>query len=153
MDMVLYRNNSLSNVVDKVLTNSYTVSGTAFVLPYDERFPKIRVTGVSNYDNYNYFQIGNKYYYITKVEWKTNQESILSGELDLLMTYKSYIRGLTCYLKRSENHSTPYVNDNMETLQANQKFTIINFPYANALQDDEFGGCYVLSVAQSGYSG
>ena len=149
MDLTLYHNNDLSNVVDKTLTNATTISGTAFVLPYDERFPTIRVTGVPNYDGFNYFKIGGKYYYITKIEWKTNQESILHGELDLLMTFKSYIRKLNCYLKRSDNHTTPYINDEMQVLQCNQNYSVVNFP--NALSEDEEDGCYILTVSHRGY--
>lgn len=149
MDLTLYHNNDLSNVVDKTLTNATIISGTAFVLPYDERFPTIRVTGVSNYDGFNYFKIGDKYYYITKIEWKTNQESILHGELDLLMSFKTYIRDLNCYLKRSDNHTTPYINDEMQVLQCNQNYSVVNFP--NALSEEEEDGCYILSVSHSGY--
>lgn len=151
MDLTLYHNNDLSNVVDKTLTKATTISGTAFVLPYDERFPTIRVTGVANYDDFNYFKIGDKYYYITKIEWKTNQESILHGELDLLVTFKSYIRDLNCYLKRSDNHTTPYINDEMQVLQCNQNYVRVNFPDDKALGDEDTDGVYILVTAQSGY--
>lgn len=149
MNLILYHNNDLSNVVDKTLTKAVTLTGTLFVLPYDERLPSIRVTGVTNYDGFNYFKIDNKYYYITKVEWKTNKESILHGELDLLMTFKDYIRDLKCYLKRSDNHTTPYVNDEMQVLQCNQNYEVVNFP--NKLSEEEADGCYILSVSHRGY--
>lgn len=149
MNLILYRNESLANVVNKVLGTGTTVTGTAFVLPYDERFPSIRVTGVQSYDNYNYFEIDGKYYYITKVEWKTNQESILHGELDLLMTFKDYIKSLTCYLKRSDNHTTPYINDEMQVLQCNQNYTIV--PFEDTMKDDKDHCLYVFVTSQRFY--
>ena len=151
MNVNLYHNKSLANVVDKTIGTATVVTGTAFVLPFDERFPKVRFTSDTNWDNFNYAQIDDKYYYITGVNHITNQETIVSFELDLLMTYKNYIKGLTCYLKRSDNHDTPYINDEMQVVQCNQTYTILNFPANKALSELEEDAVYVLVTTQHGF--
>lgn len=152
MNVNLYNNKSLANVVDKVLSTATVVTGDAFVLPYEERFPKVRFTANVDWDNYNYMQIDGKFYYITSVEHVTNVECIVSGEMDLLMTYKDWIRDQRAYLKRSDNHDTPYVNDEMQVMQCNQNYTIFNFPSNYALSEDEKDGCYVLVTIQKYYA-
>ena len=151
MNVNLYHNKSLANVVNKTIGTATVVTGTAFVLPFDERFPKIRFTSSTDWDDYNYAEIDGKYYYITGVEHVTNVETIISLELDLLMTYQDYIKGLNCYLIRSDNHDTPYINDEKQVLQCNQNYTIVNFPANKALSEDEEDGVYVLIVAHRGY--
>ena len=84
MNVNLYHNKSLANVVNKTIGTATVVTGTAFVLPFDERFPKIRFTSSTDWDDFNYAQIDGKYYYITGVEHVTNVETIISLELDLL---------------------------------------------------------------------
>ena len=68
MNVNLYHNKSLANVVNKTIGTATVVTGTAFVLPFDERFPKIRFTSSTDWDDFNYAQIDGKYYYITGVE-------------------------------------------------------------------------------------
>ena len=151
MNVNLYHNKSLANVVHKTIGTATVVTGTAFVLPFDERFPQIRFTSGTDFDDYNYAQIDGKYYYITGVNHITNQETIVSFELDLLMTYQDYIKGLTCYLKRSDNHDTPYINDEMEVVQCNQTYTVLNFPANKALSELAEDAVYILVTTQHGY--
>ena len=62
MNVNLYHNKSLANVVHKTIGTATVVTGTAFVLPFDERFPKIRFTSSTHWDDFNYAQIDGKYY-------------------------------------------------------------------------------------------
>lgn len=151
MNVNLYHNKSLANVVHKTIGTATAVTGTAFVLPFDERFPKVRFTSSTDFDDYNYAEIDGKYYYITGVNHITNQETIVSFELDLLMTYADYIEDLTCYLKRSDNHDTPYINDEMQVVQCNQTYTVLNFPANKALSELEEDAVYVLVTTQHGF--
>lgn len=122
MDIKLYHNNSLSNVVNKSITLVSTSSSAKFLEPYDEYAPVIRYRGKTNFDDVNYIGIEQsgkggftRYYYLENVTYKSPNIALLTCRLDVLKTYSSFIGGLTCYLKRSDNKGNKYHLDNRQT--------------------------------------
>ena len=112
MDIKLYHNNSLSNVVDKSLTLVSTSSSAKFLEPYDEYSPVIRYRGKTNFDDVNYVGIEQsgsggftRYYFLEGVTYKSPNIATLNCRLDVLMTYKTFIQGLSCYLERCADPS------------------------------------------------
>lgn len=150
MSLTLYRNKSLSIKVDKVLDNSLTINGVRLVDDqFNEEEPKITVQGVTSFDNYNYFMFDDKYYFIEGVTWETDTVAIVSGRIDLLMTYKDFIKTLPCYIKRSQSNPNLYMNDN-RPLSCQQIQEKLDFPYL--FDDTEDKGCFILTTSQNGYA-
>lgn len=124
MDIKLYKNNSLSNVVNKNLTLVSTSSNAKFLEPYDEYAPVIRYRGKTNFDGINYIGIEQsgsggftRYYFIEDVTYKSPAIALITCRLDVLKTYSTFIEGLTCYIERSAdpNVGSPYLMDNRPT--------------------------------------
>ena len=110
MDIVLLRNNSLPNVVNKSLTLVTSHSNAKFLDPYDEYMPVIRVKGKTNWDDVNYIKVestgtGNdqfaRYYFIEGVTIKSPQIAVVQCRLDVLQTYSTFIGLLQCYVTRT----------------------------------------------------
>lgn len=149
MSLTLYRNKSLSNKVDKVLDNSLTINGVRLVDDqFNEEAPKITVQGVTSFDDYNYFMFDDKYYFIEDVTWETDTVAIVSGRIDVLMSFKDVIRSLECYVERS-NDEQPYVQDDYDTLACYQNQEIIDFN--KGFSEVEPDGVYIFMTAQKGY--
>lgn len=128
MDIKLYKNNSLSNVVNKSLTLVTTSSNAKFLEPYDEYAPVIRYRGKTNFDDVNYIGIEQsgsggftRYYFIENVTYKSPAIAIITCRLDVLKTYSTFIGSLTCYISRTADSTfgSPYLIDNRPTYPMN----------------------------------
>lgn len=151
MTITLYKNQSLSNVVDKVLTSERVIEGVRLVdETFNEYNPSIIISGVTDFDGYNYFKFDDKYYFIQPdgIEWSTDTICTVKGQLDVLMTYKDVIRSLECYVERSDDEQ-PYVQDDFDTLACYQKQEIIDFN--EGFSEVEPDGVYIFMTAQKGY--
>lgn len=153
MTITLYKNQSLSNVVDKVLTSERVIEGVRLVdETFNEYNPSIIISGVTDFDGYNYFKFDDKYYFIQPdgIEWYTDTICTVTGQLDVLTTYKDFIRSLTAYVSRSESSGSTLIKDDDDVLSVQQLYDTIDFP--NGFSGLEEDGCYILTVAQSGYT-
>ena len=151
MTITLYKNQSLSNVVDKVLTSERVIEGVRLVdETFNEYNPSIIISGVTDFDGYNYFKFDDKYYFIQPdgIEWSTDTICTVKGQLDVLMTYKDVIRSLECYVERS-NDEQPYVQDDYDTLACYQNQEVIDFN--EGFSEVEPDGVYIFMTAQKGY--
>ena len=127
MDIKLYHNNSLSNVVDKSLMLVSTSSSAKFLEPYDEYAPVIRYRGKTNFDDVNYIGIEQsgtggftRYYFLENVTYKSPNIALLTCRLDVLKTYSSFIEGLECYLSRASGaQGNAYLMDSKRNLVYN----------------------------------
>lgn len=172
MNIVLMRNNSLTNVVDKNLTTVTTHSNAKFLDPYDEYAPVIRVKGKTNWDDVNYIKIdssgtGNdtftRYYFIEGVTIKSPQIAIVQCRLDVLKTYSTFIKSLTCYLNRTADpdFGSPYLMDNRPVypMCEVEKMTfrdeddnIQGFVIpGETTEHQKSNGYYVMTTLQTGY--
>ena len=151
MTITLYKNQSLSNVVDKVLTSERVIEGVRLVdETFNEYNPSIIISGVTVFDGYNYFKFDDKYYFIQPdgIEWSTDTICTVKGQLDVLMTFKDVIRSLECYVERS-NDEQPYVQDDFDTLACYQNQEVIDFN--EGFSEVEPDGVYIFMTAQKGY--
>ena len=121
MDIKLYHNNSLSNVVNKSITLVSTSSSAKFLEPYDEYAPVIRYRGKTNFDDVNYISVEQsgsggftRYYFLENVTYKSPNIALLTCRLDVLKTYQTFIESLTGYIERTEDSTfgSPYLMDN-----------------------------------------
>ena len=151
MTITLYKNQSLSNVVDKVLTSERTIEGVRLVdETFNEYNPSIIISGVTDFDGYNYFKFDDKYYFIQPdgIEWSTDTICTVKGQLDVLMSYKDVIRSIECYVERSDDEQT-YVQDDFDTLACYQNKEVIDFN--EGFSEVEQEGEYIFMTAQKGY--
>ena len=166
MDIKLYHNNSLSNVVNKSITLVSTSSSAKFLEPYDEYAPVIRYRGKTNFDDVNYIGIEQsgtggftRYYFLEGVNYRSPNIALLTCRLDVLKTYSAFIGSLTCYLKRSGNKGSQYFLDNrqtsLESMIVKKTFKDANDNVEGFVVPDELKvhqaahGMYVLTVMQT----
>lgn len=148
MTIKLYTTKSLPNVVSKTLGTAVTVTDTNLMGEYDERNPVIRVRGVSNIDQYNYFELDGKYYFMSTTKQSGSDVAIIEGQIDVLMSFPSVVGDLTVYIDRGPT-AEPYVADDKDTLYAYQNQDEIIF--STGFSDDVNDGLYILMTAQNGY--
>ena len=170
MDIKLYYNSSLSNVVDKNITLVSTSSSAKFLEPYDEYAPVIRYRGKTNFDDVNYIGIEEsgtggftRYYFLEGVTYKSPNIAILNCRLDVLKTYSTFIKSLTCYLSRGSGvNGNKYLADSRRNLIYNttEKKTfrdsnndIVGFVVPNESKaHQKSNGMYVLVTVQDEYA-
>ena len=168
MDIKLYHNNSLSNVVNKSITLVSSSSSAKFLEPYDEYAPVIRYRGKTNFDDVNYIGIEQsgsggftRYYFLENVTYKSPNIALLTCRLDVLKTYSSFIEGLECYLSRSENQGDLYLPDarpcrvynNISKLSfRDSNDNVEGFVVPGETRDEQSAnGFYVISVLQDNW--
>ena len=140
-----YKNLSENNVVDKSITQ--LGSDLSGVLRSDCSVidPIIAIQGIpgENIANLNYIYIPsfNRYYYVNNIVIKNKDIFELHCHVDVLMTYKSGIRGNSAVISRQENAYNLYLPDGAFKTYSNPHYQIIKFPGGFS------GYHYVLTVA------
>ena len=128
----LYNNTSENNMLDKTITLQATLTGT---LRNETSLlsPEILIEGsASSFTpdiNYMYISEFGRYYYITDVRTVRNNVIMISGKVDVLMTYASQIRSCTGIIRRNENDWNLYINDGSLMTYANDYVNSQNFPH------------------------
>lgn len=144
-DISLMRNNSPIEKLDKDLTTLQTVSGT---LKEDTSIlaPTILIQcDISNFTSCNYMYIPefNRYYFITDIVSVNTDLVEFSGRVDVLTTYKDYIKSNNAIVRRQENSWNLYLNDG--SFKVYQNPTILTKAFPSGFTSQEF----VLAVAGS----
>ena len=98
----LYNNTDDKRVINKTLTQLYTVNAN-IITPSSVMTPQLRVAWSSGLPaaNYMYIQAFNRYYYITDIIADTGGAAIISGRVDVLMSYAAAIKSLPAVVIRS----------------------------------------------------
>lgn len=97
--------------IDKTITDEVILSGTLrnksdVVEPV---FLYESSTGINR--NYAYIPDFGRYYYIKKIEVVRNNFYQLQLSIDVLKTYSTQIKALTCVIARQENQNNMYLDD------------------------------------------
>lgn len=143
--IVLQRNASENNKVDKTLTTITTMTGT---LKNETSIidPVIMFeASLSDLKNCNYCTISNfgRSYFVNNIRSVRNGLVELSCHVDVLSTYKSQIRQQFALVKRQENNWNLYLNDGSFKVYQNPMVLTKLFPSGfTSLQ-------FVLAVAGS----
>ena len=129
MTITLYKTKSESNKINKTLTSSMSFTGTL----KDEcsiLSPTIFIES-ENLSDYNYLYIKefNRYYFINDIKNVRNNIWSITGEVDVLYTYKDKILSLPLILEKSENdiHSNKMLNDGSYITTPETFEEILNF--------------------------
>lgn len=128
-DIILGTTSDEQNKLNKTIQNQVTFSGT-LKESTSVITPKVLIEA-SNLSGYNYMYIANfgRYYFITDIISYRNGLWIISGKVDVLMSFKSGIE--TCPIILNNTQSTlfeRYMNGNMWQTLVKTKTDIINFP-------------------------
>lgn len=98
-----------------------------------------------DFPNYTAFKIENRYYNITDIRTVRNNLFEVSGEVDVLATYKSNILATTAYVIFDTIPNTELV-DNRLPMVTTKSVNVATTPFPwNYLQD----GCFIVSITGS----
>lgn len=138
-------NNSEKNCLDKNLDTVLTVSGT---LKQDTSIvdPVIIIEcDLDNVNTINYMTIGEfgRSYFVTNIRSISNGLVEFTCHVDVLSSFKNYIRTNTGIIKRQQNDWNLYLNDGLFRVYQNPH--VITMPFPSGFTTQEF----VLAVAGS----
>lgn len=143
MNIVLYRNVSENNAVNKNLTELTTLSGTlreqSSIID-----PVITMTDIDEHIssmNYAYIPQFNRYYFITNIESVKNGLWRVSFHVDVLFTYREQIKSNHAIIERNEVEYDLKLNDGLFKTQQNPR--IAQFPFPSGFNTWN----YVLAIA------
>lgn len=134
MTITFYNNESDAIVVSKKITTISSINNAKIINETDIVNPSIIVSR-NFYDsiilkaNYLYIDKLDRYYYINNISFAESMIEI-DCTVDVLMTYKSVIRNITCTVTRNENLKNGYLNDDNYNIQAYKQVVCKMFPYA-----------------------
>ena len=144
MTVNLYRTSSDPRMLSKALTGA----GSYDCKPYQNASvttPQI-ILRVNSSDlagvNYMYIPDFGRYYWVTDVTFMTGGRAVVSGTVDVLMTYAAGIRGLRVNIDRAQGQTENYIPD------TSQGFT--NSSETHVLKSDgtllaaETGTCWMV---------
>lgn len=106
--------------------------------------PRLRLAYNGNITNCNYFYIPSlgRYYYIDNIDFNRGGEMIVTGRIDVLMTYQNEISGIECVMSRIENYALTTMPDTNIVIK---NYDIINIYASDRAFDTTFGN-YVLQI-------
>ena len=138
MTITFYNNESDAILVDKKITSISSINNAKIINETDIVNPSIIVSR-NFYDSIilkaNYLYIDNlkRYYYINNISFAESM-IVIDCTVDVLMSYKSEIRSITCTVTRNENLKNGYLNDENYNIQAYKQVVCKMFP--NGINND-----------------
>lgn len=138
MTITFYNNESDAIVVSKKITSISSINNAKIINETDIVNPSIIVSR-NFYDsiilkaNYLYIDKLERYYYINNISFAESM-IVIDCTIDVLMTYKSQIRNITCTVTRNENLKNGYLNDDNYNIQAYKQVVCKMFP--NGINND-----------------
>lgn len=138
MDIILCRNNSEPNKINKVLSDQYTLSGT-LKEQTSITSPAIMIES-GNPVNFNYAYIPdfNRYYFISDIINVSNNLWRINLKVDVLESFKNDILSSSAILSDSEvTGSDKYMSGDVWKTKVKDTTNIINFP-SGLLENGEF---------------
>ena len=154
MKITLYRNMSDNRVVTKDIKKIATVD-CQIKESTDRETPTFIINETTidkNWSSVNYLlstDLG-RYYYVDSPVMGTGGVAYLPCKVDVLMSFKNYIRNSNAIISRQENLSTPYVIDEMlpSTLQRN--ISLYNFSDTPFKAENVTDGSYCIFLTVTG---
>ncbi len=112
MQVTFYKNSSDKNVLTKDIAEVLTVD-----FKFKNNSSILRPLLLLKYNatiltcNYCYIDVTDRYYYIADTVVTNNSTLELTLNVDVLMSYRSYILNLYCLIDRQEYNYNPYIVD------------------------------------------
>ena len=129
MQIVLYKNASEPNTINKTISNALTLSG-ALREESSIYNPKFRISSNSNLAQYNYCYIPEfaRYYFISEIVIERNGVYNIYAKCDVLESFKNNILGIECVIERQENDFNLYFSDPEWKVYETQQIVTRDFP-------------------------
>ena len=140
MTIILYKNNSERNCVNKALSNDLTFTGTLRDAT-SIKIPVINIASDSNIIGYNYAFITefNRYYFITDIKSVRNGVWEVSFLCDVLMSFKNDILNAYAVIDHTTEYDTSdYISSDIWKTLVKDKTDIINFSGSSFLESGEY---------------
>lgn len=131
---------SPANAISKTLSKAKTFDVT-LRLPTNVLTPSILVKGIlTDFVHYNYAYIPDfaRYYFIKNIESMSNELVTIHLSVDVLMSYKDYIKNLSAVVSRSETYNNTFLNDSLLPLYAYTYTVTKTFPKGFSEQPSYF---------------
>lgn len=128
VNLKIYLTKSEKTALDKTVEDGIELTGTLRD-PSNVVNPSIEIqANVSSIAARNYFIIPEfgRSYFLTEITSTGYGRCIISGHVDVLSTYKDYIRANDAVIGRAENQYNLYLDDNMIKVDAKTKIQIKN---------------------------
>lgn len=146
MEVSFYQNTSENYRIDKSLIGKYTESCTLKDGCSIEN-PEILIANANNMADCNYMHIPdfNRFYFITDIVSVRDGLWLISGHVDVLMSFKNEIKACTATFKRQEHLFNMYLDDpEFKTYNKSEIVTKLFYGASTPLNKDMK---YVLVVA------
>ena len=153
MSITIYTNSSDKKVIGKTLTqisvNPYVLLENCSIITPQV---KLKFNSAILSANYAYIEEFHRYYFIDDVTILSGAILQLNLSIDVLETYKTQIKALTCIVKRNTNVFNKYLDDpyfqaqNKKQIQIKKIESSAFYPHILSSSSD----CFVLTVAQGG---
>lgn len=106
--------------------------------------PRLRIAYNANINSCNYMYIPalNRYYFIDDISFNNAGEMIVTGQIDVLQTYRDQIANVTCNIARYEKYDLSLCPDTNILIK---NYNIINIYKSDSGFDTTFGN-YVLQI-------
>lgn len=144
MTVNLYRTSSDPRMLSKALTDA----GSYNCKPYRDASvttPQI-ILRVNSADlagvNYMYIPDFGRYYWVTDVTFLTGGRAVVSGTVDVLMTYAGGIRGLRVNIDRAQGQTENYIPDTSQGFTNSAETTVLKSD--GTLISEETSTCWMV---------
>lgn len=149
MTITLYKNLSEPNVVDKVINELGTMSGTLRE-GTSVTSPSIKIESDATIQNVNYIYIDEfaRFYFVGDIVNIRNNLWELACHVDVLSTYKMQLRQLSAVIGRQENNYNLYLEDDKLLTTSRRIYTTLAFPNrVQAARTNPDAPSFILTVA------
>lgn len=132
MDITLYNCSTEPNRLDKssYLTSVASYENAAANIELGVERPTILIQTSTDLSEVNYAYIAefDRYYNVNAIHAPVNDMWRIECEVDVLMTYKDEIAGLTGIVRRNEDNYDMYLHDDLIPVGAKKTFSVMKFP-------------------------
>lgn len=147
--VILQKNTSPSNKVDKSITNIATATGNlrsgCSILEPTILIESALESDILSYVNYAYIAEFNRYYFVTDITLDVTGLWLFDMHVDVLMSYSAEIKSQNCIVARQERRYNMYLDDGWFMAYQNP---IVNTPYFSVADPFEDVN-YILVIAGS----
>ena len=151
MRIILYKNRSEPNRVDKTLEEIVVLDGNLRE-ECSIMSPSITIKATANVVtncNYMWIQDWNRYYFIDDITSIRNDIWSISGSIDVLHTYKEQFKNIPCVISRQENLYNLYLEDSKLVSTVKRSYVMRPFPHRLPNATNRENTSFVLTLAGS----
>lgn len=124
----------IGSPIQCIIKGNASIMNPVFIVNSSNSYP----VGV----NYLYWQDTGRYYFIDDIQFLTGSRMAIYCSVDVLESFKTYIKSQTAIIDKQENQSNMYFNDGSFIKDSREFYTVTSFP--NGFNDQ---GEFILITA------